>query len=208
MPAAQGWARSEAAICMLLQRKSRASRVYASVLHVKVKKFDEDLHGTLLDLDHRHFVRHFNEFYSELKEEAGVGPEDLDYLEAEGSGTKVCRAQGAGFSYTNCCFCFHFRDRSFPWCVAAGAGRDGDEGHGRGPVRAPLVAPARGQHHGPAGPLRGVLRPGGALQGAHRARDGHRARHHERDAGRHQPQPAAAGRGPTAPRHRARAPAR
>lgn len=74
---------------MLLQRRSTARRVYASVVHVKVKKFGEGHDTPLLQLNPRSYVRLLNEFYTEAKERTGVTPDDVDYLEAEGSGYKV-----------------------------------------------------------------------------------------------------------------------
>ncbi|KAK3922271.1 Fatty acid synthase, partial [Frankliniella fusca] len=85
---ANGWVRSEGAICMLLQRKSAAKRVYASVEHVKVKKFSKDHNAPLLDIDWHHMSQSLTEFYRELEEMTGITPDDIDYLEAEGAGWK------------------------------------------------------------------------------------------------------------------------
>ncbi|KAJ1521174.1 hypothetical protein ONE63_002868 [Megalurothrips usitatus] len=83
-----GWVRSEAAICMLLQRRSAAHRVYASVEYVKVKKHSEGHQAPLLVTDPRHFANHLTEFYDELFAATGITADDIAYLEAEGSGFK------------------------------------------------------------------------------------------------------------------------
>lgn len=87
--AASGWGRSEATICMLLQRRGTARRVYASVVHVAVKKFGAGHETPLLQLNPRSYVSLLNEFYAEVKERAGLTADDVDYLEAEGGGYKV-----------------------------------------------------------------------------------------------------------------------
>ncbi|XP_034245130.1 fatty acid synthase-like [Thrips palmi] len=85
---ANGYVRSEAAICMLVQRRSSARRFYASVEHVKVKKFGFQHNAPLLKLDVRHHAQHLAEFYDELQELTGIRADDIDYLEAEGDAFK------------------------------------------------------------------------------------------------------------------------
>lgn len=74
---------------MLLQRRSSARRVYASVEHVKVEKYCYDFKAPLLNLDHRHFTQHLSEFYDELQQLRGISADDIDYFEAEGDAYKV-----------------------------------------------------------------------------------------------------------------------
>ena len=81
---ADGFVRSEAIACVLLQKKSQAKRIYATVVHSKTnvdgyKKSgnffpSKELQQTLLE---------------ETYIEAGIDPNDIEYFEAHGTGTKA-----------------------------------------------------------------------------------------------------------------------
>lgn len=82
---ADGYVRSETVCVVFLQKAKNSRRIYATVMHTKTNcdGFKEQgitypsgaMQGVLL-----------KEFY----EECDIAPERLSYLEAHGTGTKVC----------------------------------------------------------------------------------------------------------------------
>ncbi|KAL2077918.1 hypothetical protein ACEWY4_025603 [Coilia grayii] len=79
-----GYCRSEAAVVVLLTRKSAAKRVYATVLNAGNNTDGYKEQGVTFpsgDMQQR-LVR-------SLYQEAGVSPEQVEYIEAHGTGTKV-----------------------------------------------------------------------------------------------------------------------
>ena len=79
-----GYVRSEAVVCVLLQRKSQAKRIYATIIHSKNNVDGYKIQGNFFPS---------KELQKTLMEEtyieAGVDPNDIDYIEAHGTGTKA-----------------------------------------------------------------------------------------------------------------------
>ncbi|KAK3917296.1 Fatty acid synthase, partial [Frankliniella fusca] len=79
---ADGGVRSEAVVVMLLERRSTAQRAYAEVVHAASALCSELSRSQLPQLERRVISHMLNTFYYE----AGVRPDDIQYLEADGWG--------------------------------------------------------------------------------------------------------------------------
>ncbi|XP_030748833.1 fatty acid synthase-like isoform X2 [Sitophilus oryzae] len=83
--AGNGYARSETISALILQKSKDAKRIYAHVLHAKTNCDGfKDSGITFPSRDMQ--IKLFREFYEEYDE---VKPEDLSFLEAHGTGTKI-----------------------------------------------------------------------------------------------------------------------
>lgn len=87
---ADGFVRSETIGALILQRRSQAKRVYATVLHSKVNSDGFKSVGLFAP----YWLRQKDLMVSTY-EEAGVDPNDLVYFEAHGTGTNVGDPQEA-----------------------------------------------------------------------------------------------------------------
>jgi fatty acid synthase len=79
---ADGFVRSEAVGCLLLQRRSQAKRVYATVLHAKTNTDGHKSFGW-----YSPFWKRQRDLMIETYSEAGVDPEDINFFESHGTGT-------------------------------------------------------------------------------------------------------------------------
>lgn len=87
---ADGFVRSETIGCLVLQRRSQAKRVYATVLHSKVNSDGFKSVGLFAP----YWARQ-RDLMVQTYEEANVDPNDLSYFEAHGTGTNVGDPQEA-----------------------------------------------------------------------------------------------------------------
>ncbi|CAJ0579052.1 unnamed protein product, partial [Mesorhabditis spiculigera] len=85
-----GYCRTEGVAAILLQRKSKANRVYATVLHAKSNTDGNKEQGITFPSGERQ-AQLLEEVYSE----AGVDPNTVYYVESHGTGTKVGDPQEA-----------------------------------------------------------------------------------------------------------------
>ncbi|XP_021929707.1 fatty acid synthase-like [Zootermopsis nevadensis] len=82
---ADGYARSEAACVMFLQKTRDAKRIYATVVHAKNNSDGFTDEGIL------HPSRHAQKLLLEqCYQECGIDPSAVKYIEAHGTGTRVC----------------------------------------------------------------------------------------------------------------------
>lgn len=79
-----GYVRSEAAVCVYLQKSSVARRVYATVLGAKCNTDGNKEQGITFPSGAMQ-----NKLIKEVYEEIGIKPQDVAYVEAHGTGTKV-----------------------------------------------------------------------------------------------------------------------
>ncbi|XP_057664642.1 fatty acid synthase [Diorhabda carinulata] len=79
-----GYVRSEAAVVVLLQKVSSAKRVYATVLGAKTNTDGNKEQGITFPSGSMQ-----NKLIREVYEEIGVQPQEVSYIEAHGTGTKV-----------------------------------------------------------------------------------------------------------------------
>ena len=81
---ANGYVRGEVIACVLLQRKSQAKRIYASVIHTKTNIDGNKKNGNF-------FPSKIGQqtLLEETCIEAGIDPNEMNYFEAHGTGTKV-----------------------------------------------------------------------------------------------------------------------
>ncbi|KAK0397543.1 hypothetical protein QR680_002165 [Steinernema hermaphroditum] len=78
-----GYCRTEGVAAILLQRKSAANRVYATVLHAKSNTDGYKEHGITFPSGERQAA-----LLQEIYSEAGVDPNTVTYVETHGTGTK------------------------------------------------------------------------------------------------------------------------
>ena len=81
---ADGFVRSEAVACVLLERKSQAKRIYATVIHTKSNVDGYKNSGNFFPSKELQ-----QKLLEETYIEAGVDPNDIDYFEAHGTATKA-----------------------------------------------------------------------------------------------------------------------
>jgi fatty acid synthase len=87
---ADGFVRSETVGCLLLQRRSQAKRVYATVVHAKTNTDGFKSIGLFSP-----FWKRQRDLMIETYEEAGVDPLDINFFESHGTGTTVGDPQEA-----------------------------------------------------------------------------------------------------------------
>jgi fatty acid synthase len=87
---ADGFVRSETVGCLLLQRRSQAKRVYATVVHAKTNTDGHKSFGW-----YSPFWKRQRDLMIETYEEAGVDPLDINFFESHGTGTTVGDPQEA-----------------------------------------------------------------------------------------------------------------
>uniref|UniRef100_A0A1I7ZWW4 Fatty acid synthase n=1 Tax=Steinernema glaseri TaxID=37863 RepID=A0A1I7ZWW4_9BILA len=85
-----GYCRTEGVAAILLQRKSAANRIYASVLHAKSNTDGYKEHGITFPSGERQAA-----LLQEIYSEAGIDPNTVTYVETHGTGTKVGDPQEA-----------------------------------------------------------------------------------------------------------------
>jgi fatty acid synthase len=81
---ADGFVRGETVCCLFLQRKSKAKRIYATVLHSQTNIDGNKNNGMFFPLSESQRDLMFQTY-----KEANVDPSKLTYFEAHGTGTKV-----------------------------------------------------------------------------------------------------------------------
>ncbi|XP_017773704.1 PREDICTED: fatty acid synthase [Nicrophorus vespilloides] len=79
-----GYVRSEAAVVVFLQKANKASRVYATVLGAKTNTDGTKEQGITFPSGQMQ-----NQLMREVYAESGINPDDVAYIEAHGTGTKV-----------------------------------------------------------------------------------------------------------------------
>ena len=82
---ANGFVRAEGVVCLLLQRKSEAKRIYATVLNSGVNNDGNKKEGIAFP---SHLTQH--QLMARVMREANVNPQDVIYFEPHGTGTRVC----------------------------------------------------------------------------------------------------------------------
>ncbi|OQV25865.1 Fatty acid synthase [Hypsibius exemplaris] len=82
--AADGYVRAEAIVCLLLQKRKNAKRIYATLLHSKINNDGFKEQGITFPCTESQ-----GQLVAEVYAEAGVDPEDVEYVEAHGTGTKI-----------------------------------------------------------------------------------------------------------------------
>lgn len=85
-----GYCRTEAVSAIIVQRKSVARRIYASVVHAKSNTDGYKEQGITFPLGERQAV-----LLEEIYREANVDPNSVYYVESHGTGTKVGDPQEA-----------------------------------------------------------------------------------------------------------------
>lgn len=80
-----GYARSEAVVVILLQKRKNSRRIYAKVVHAKTNSNGFTEQG----ITHPSFQQQ-SQLLKEFYEECDVDPNSVDYVEAHGTGTPVC----------------------------------------------------------------------------------------------------------------------
>jgi fatty acid synthase len=86
---------------MLLQKAKYAKRIYATVVHSAVEICGDRMTPLITPM-REPFISLLERFY----ETCGVDPTSLQYLEADGSGIKVCRAAESEVQHI-CKICLH-----------------------------------------------------------------------------------------------------
>lgn len=106
---ADGFVRSETIGCLILQRKSQARRIYATVIHSKINSDGFKSVGLFAP----YWLRQ-KDLMEQTYQEAGVDPNEVAYFEAHGTGTNVGDPQEAkAISEAYC------RNRDSPLLVGA-----------------------------------------------------------------------------------------
>ncbi|GAU91939.1 hypothetical protein RvY_04096 [Ramazzottius varieornatus] len=82
--AADGYVRAEAIVCIMLQKRKDARRVYATLLHSKINNDGFKEQGITFPCTESQ-----GQLIREVYAEAGIDPEDVEYVEAHGTGTKI-----------------------------------------------------------------------------------------------------------------------
>ena len=95
---ANGYVRSEAIACVLLQKKSQAKRIYATVIHTKNNVDGFKMNGNFFPSKQAQ-----QKLMEETYIEAGVDPNDIDYFEAHATGTKIGDPEEAEAIYNAYC---------------------------------------------------------------------------------------------------------
>ena len=95
---ADGFVRSEAVVCFLLEKKSEAKRIYATVIHTKTNVDGYKINGPFFPSKELQ-----QKLMEETYSEAGVDPNDIDYFEAHATGTKVGDTEEAEAIYNAYC---------------------------------------------------------------------------------------------------------
>lgn len=70
---------------MLLQKLKDAKRNYCTVVHALQRNFHDEA-TPLMTPKVEHWITLFTQFYEDCK----VNPHEVEYLEADGTGVKVC----------------------------------------------------------------------------------------------------------------------
>ena len=81
---ADGFVKSEAIVCVLLQKKSQAKRIYATVIHSKNNVDGYKIGGNYFPSKELQQI-----LMKETYIEAGIDPADIDYVEAHGTATRA-----------------------------------------------------------------------------------------------------------------------
>ena len=81
---ADGYSKGEAVVCFLLQKKSEAKRIYATVLHSGANTDGYKKMGMFFPSTEVQ-----TELFVKVYKEANVNPLDVTYIEAHATGTKV-----------------------------------------------------------------------------------------------------------------------
>lgn len=81
---ANGYGRSEGVVVLLLQRSTDALRSYGSILNVDARLCMEKSVNFI-----RPSEDSFREFFKSFYEDCNISPEDISYLESDGSACKV-----------------------------------------------------------------------------------------------------------------------
>ena len=83
---ADGFVRGEAVVCFLLQKKSEAKRIYATIVNSGVNIDGFKKNGMFFPSSELQ-----EELMTDVRKEANVDPLEVTYFEAHGTGTKVSK---------------------------------------------------------------------------------------------------------------------